>query len=135
MGRVARGHLLPSCPLLGGKGELGKRKGDDADACREDVPCPSFPRRGPLVPPPQALRSLPCPSLFIGPASRCLSVWLALNLLLPISGDGDRSEDAWVSLRRKEKNQVFCCRLGKIGRKRRRKLVLQSALNTNDFTE
>lgn len=113
MGRVARGHLLPSCPLSGGKGELGKRKGDDADACREDTLCPSFPRRSPLVPPPQALRSLPCPSLFIGPASRCLSVWLALNLLLPISGHGDRSEDAWVSLRRKEKIRYSAAVWGK----------------------
>lgn len=30
-------------------------------------------------------------------------------------------------------NQVFCCRVGKI--RKRGKLVLQSALNTNDFTE
>lgn len=33
----------------------------------------------------------------------------------------------------KRPNQVFCCRVGKIGK--RGKLVLQSALNTNDFTE
>lgn len=34
----------------------------------------------------------------------------------------------------KRPNQVFCCHVGKIGR-RRGKLVLQSALNINDFTE
>lgn len=54
--------------------------------------------------PPQALRSLPYPSVFIGPASQCFSVWLTLYLMLPISGDGDKSkEDMWVSLRRTEK--------------------------------
>lgn len=31
------------------------------------------------------------------------SVWLTLYLMLPISGDGDKSKDVWVSLRRKDK--------------------------------
>ncbi|XP_035393690.1 protein FAM78B isoform X3 [Cygnus olor] len=60
-----------------------------------------------------ALRSLPCPSLFIGPASRCLSVRLALCLMLPISGDGDKSKDVRVSLRRKEKIRYSAAVWGK----------------------
>lgn len=71
MGRDARGHPLPSYPLLGGReGELGKR--NHISACREDILClASSCRTSKPPPPPQALHSLPCPYVFIGPASWC----------------------------------------------------------------
>lgn len=102
MGRDARGHPAPILSPFGREGELGKR--NHMSACREGIPClASSCRTSKPPPPPQALRSLPCPSVFIGLASWCFSVWLMLYLMLPISGDGDKSKDVWVSLRRKDK--------------------------------
>lgn len=45
-----------------------------------------------------------------------------------------RGEPGWMNVTTENRpNQVFCCRVGKI--RMRGKLVLQSALNKNDFTE
>lgn len=93
---------IRSHPIPFWEGELGKR--NHISACREDILClASSCRTSKPPPPPQALHSLPCPYVFIGPASWCFSVWLMLYLMLPISGDGDKSKDMWVSLRRKDK--------------------------------
>lgn len=92
-----------------------ERKGNNVGACREDTRCLSPSRRSskPPVPPPQALCSLPCPSVFIEPASWHFSVPLLLDLLLPISGDGEKSQDVWVSLWRKDQTRYSAAMWGK----------------------
>ncbi|XP_054066652.1 protein FAM78B isoform X3 [Rissa tridactyla] len=63
------------------------------------------------VPPPQAPCS--CPSVFIDPASWRFSVRLPLDSLLPISGDGEESQDVWVSLWRKDQTRYSAAAWGK----------------------
>ncbi|XP_069645968.1 protein FAM78B isoform X2 [Haliaeetus albicilla] len=61
----------------------------------------------------EALCSLPCPSVFIDPASWHFSVPLLLDLLLPISGDGEKSQDVWVLLWRKDQTRYSAATWGK----------------------
>lgn len=77
------------------------------------MPVPSLQKLEAPVPPPQALCSLPCPSIFIDPASWRFSVWLPLDLLLPISRDGEKSQDVWVSLWRKDQTRYSAAVWGK----------------------
>lgn len=65
------------------------------------------------VPPPQALCSLPHLSVFIDPASWRFSIWLPLDLLLPVSGDGEKSQDVWVSLWRTDQTRYSAAAWGK----------------------
>lgn len=114
--------------------EPGEGKEQESRWCLQGghpVPVPFPQKLEAPVPPPRAPCSLPCPSVFIDPASWRFPVRLPLDLPLPIPGGGEKSQGVTTENR---PNQVFCCRVGKIGRRRGR-LFLQSALNTNDFTE
>ena len=77
------------------------------------MPVPFPQKREAPVPPPQALCPLLCPSVFIGLASRHFSVRLPLASLLPIPGDGEKSQDGWVSLWRKDHTRYSAAAWGK----------------------